>query len=1190
MAAPRKKSAPLADKDLGRDLTRELADLLHRLLLPDLRSRASDPGVLASLRRRHETERAAGRSADRFDDWQAHLLEQVGAAWILSCVFVRTLEDRGLLAQRRLRGPGARDAEQLFFEQFPALSPCDYLRAAFREVSRLPGGAVLGPAQNLAFRLAPSAQAAAELLAFFRKEEADGGFSFASGDTRFLGDLYQDLSASVRERYALLQTPAFVERFILDLTLTPAIETFGLEKVRLIDPTCGSGHFLLGAFARLCEERMRRAPGLDRKEAARLALAKIHGADINPYAVAIARFRLTLAYLEQAGLTRLAQAPSLPMNLVVADSLLHGARGQSGRLSQAASGAARRAWGDHLFELEDEDAARAVLGQRYHAVVGNPPYITCKDAARRELYRDRYQSAAGKYALAAPFTELFFELAADDGFVGLINANSFMKREFGKKLIEVVLPRYDLTQVIDTAGAFIPGHGTPTVLLFGRHRKPLRDTIRAVLGKRGEPGVPQVAEQGAVWQSIAAHHGEPGYEDEYISVVDKEREAFAKHPWSLGGGGVSDLKELIEERTDKTLRALCTVGVFGMTNADECMLANPSAWSRTTVPAEFIRPVGIGEEIRDWSWSPEQCALYPYHWPATLAAIEEFSGLYRFLWPYKTTLGNRATFGGGTYFRDGLPWWKWHQVTADRVDGIVISYGEISTHNHFVLDRGGKVFNRTAPIIKLPADATEEDHLALLGYLNSSTACFWMKQVCFDKGQRGQGGGLTAEEWERFYAFSATKISQLPVPTFSPAQREELVRRSRSLLDLAAARQAETDLTPLFANATAAGLLREAVQARQQRIEDLEHQIRAQQESLDWWIYSLFDLAPVHLADGPDRLAPGGRACDVRFAHEVLAGGSGRRYFELCRLPPPEEVAAPAWATRFQLASRLAAMEASPWLQILETPVYKRTFREGFRPLDVLSQAREWLRARCEEDMRLESRPSSVRELSHRLAGDPHVAAVLDAYFSGGAIEDVLAELVREDAVPYLAALRYTDAGLAKRQQWEATWDLQRREDRGEPVSEIPVPPKYDATDFRDQSYFRLRGKLDVPRERFILYPGAERDTDPSPLIGWAGWDHAQRAMALAELFMDRKTTEGWDAERLRPLLAGVQELVPWVKQWHNQPNPDFDGERLGDYFARFVDTEARSLGLAPSDLPLWRPAPRGRARSSTPRARRSGL
>ncbi|MEF8717025.1 MAG: hypothetical protein V5B44_04490 [Candidatus Accumulibacter necessarius] len=83
-------------------------------------------------------------------------------------------------------------------------------------------------------------------------------------NTRFLGDLYQDLSEATRKRYALLQTPEFVEEFILDRTLTPAIREFGYREVRMIDPTCGSGHFLLGGFHRLVDEWQRNEPGRNR--------------------------------------------------------------------------------------------------------------------------------------------------------------------------------------------------------------------------------------------------------------------------------------------------------------------------------------------------------------------------------------------------------------------------------------------------------------------------------------------------------------------------------------------------------------------------------------------------------------------------------------------------------------------------------------------------------------------------------------------------------------------------------------------------------------------------------------------------------------------------------------------------------------------------------------------------------------
>src|SRR5690606_25560664 len=112
------------------------------------------------------------------------------------------------------------------------------------------------------------------------------------------------------------------------------------------------------------------------------------------------------------------------------------------------------------------------------------------DAARKAYHREkigkrqRYVSAYRQYSLASPFTERCFQLAVDEGFVGVIISNNFMKREFGKPLIKKVLAGLDLSLVVDTSQAYIPFHGTPTVLIFGRHRTPSSDAVRAVMGKR----------------------------------------------------------------------------------------------------------------------------------------------------------------------------------------------------------------------------------------------------------------------------------------------------------------------------------------------------------------------------------------------------------------------------------------------------------------------------------------------------------------------------------------------------------------------------------------------------------------------------------------------------------------------------------------------------------------------------------
>ena len=134
---------------------------------------------------------------------------------------------------------------------------------------------------------------------------------------------------------------------------------------------------------------------------------------------------------------------------------------------------------------------------KYDVVVGNPPYITVKDKALNAAYRSFYPTCNGKYSMTVPFMELFFKLAAlgsdgrPAGWVGQITSNSFMKREFGVPLIEKFLVKRDLQHVIDTSGAYIPGHGTPTVIVIGRNQRPAGPTVRAVLGIRGEPGRPK---------------------------------------------------------------------------------------------------------------------------------------------------------------------------------------------------------------------------------------------------------------------------------------------------------------------------------------------------------------------------------------------------------------------------------------------------------------------------------------------------------------------------------------------------------------------------------------------------------------------------------------------------------------------------------------------------------------------------
>jgi hypothetical protein len=496
-------------------LTAALTSLTARLV-DDLRERTDTvDAVAAEVGGWYSQAQTAGRTDRAETDWREDLFHQVAVAWVLGCVFVRFCEDNELVDVPLISGPGRRrtiagDYRAEFFAANRTAGDRAWLCHVFAQYAELPGTSELFAEANPVWLLGPSDDGARLLLEEFWRVDAETGelvhdFTDSELATRFLGDCYQDLSEHAQKQYALLQTPEFVEEFILDRTLDPAVAEFGLEAVKMIDPTCGSGHFLLGAFDRLLEAWRNREPATPVRPLAQRVLQQVNGVDANPFAVGVTRFRLLVAALKACGIAQLADAPDFYLRVATGDSLIHGSRPKE--LFPTSEFDERLKHFRYPYE-DGELADELLTADQYHAVVGNPPYITARDPALNSAYRERYDSCHREYSLAGPFTERFFDLAVpgkgEAGFVGMITANSFMKREFGKKLIEQRLPRYDLTHVIDTSGAYIPGHGTPTVILFGRDQKPSGSSIRSVLGVRGEPGPPREPANGQVWASITS--------------------------------------------------------------------------------------------------------------------------------------------------------------------------------------------------------------------------------------------------------------------------------------------------------------------------------------------------------------------------------------------------------------------------------------------------------------------------------------------------------------------------------------------------------------------------------------------------------------------------------------------------------------------------------------------------------------
>jgi hypothetical protein len=332
---------------------------------------------------------------------------------------------------------------------------------------------------------------------------------------------------------------------------------------------------------------------------------------------------------------------------------------------------------------------------------------------------------------------------------------------------------------------------------------------------------------------------------------------------------------------------------------------------------------------------------------------------------------------------------------------------------------------------------------------------------------------------------------------------------------------------------------------------------------------------------------------------------------------------------------RIDIIESDPVIGLIEQPEYKRRWSAPTWEEMERDALRTWLLDRLENPRFWppdEARVVSAAALADAARHDSDFASVAVLYAGGIDFDTAVAELVTGESVPFLAAVRYTETGLRKRADWETAWDKQRAEDvidtelaarrdeflmaawsrlnpredgetvetyaarmtvglgaetvkkaadtamvaeakrrKATEIGDIPVPPKYKMPDFQSQDFWRLRGGLDVPKERYVSFPHCARDADPSLPILWAGYDHLARARAIAAWYVERKDTDGWPGERLKPLLAGLLELVPWLRQWHNDIDPD-TGLRMGNFFQGYVEEQARELGLTIDDLRAWAP------------------
>ncbi len=425
----------------------------------------------------------------RNPEFDAKLLNDVVQRLLDRIVFIRIAEDRKIRPDRELWEIVAQ-----WKEEGKRKSIMTHLKDLFKEINDDLNGDIFKP------HACETAEVDSSLLAeiieslYFPKSR----YRFDAIGVELLGSIYERYLGStirvtpqrvkveekpeVRKAGGVYYTPKYIVDYIVKNTVGKIIEgktPKQIEKIKILDPACGSGSFLLGAYQYLIDYHLRyyrehpkeaqtlhlfpywkispEELSLPIHEKAKILRNNIFGVDIDPQAVEITMMSLYLKALEgERGLLPKKQhlLPSLGNNIKCGNSLIgydifdtpltlslsHKGRGNSSVSPPLMGGAEGE--GEILSRINpfDWNSKAAGFGEiiengGFDVVIGNPPYVRQEMLGEfKDYFKDHYEVYHGTADLYTYFIEKAVSLLKQGGLFSYIVANKWMRANYGEPL------------------------------------------------------------------------------------------------------------------------------------------------------------------------------------------------------------------------------------------------------------------------------------------------------------------------------------------------------------------------------------------------------------------------------------------------------------------------------------------------------------------------------------------------------------------------------------------------------------------------------------------------------------------------------------------------------------------------------------------------------------------------------------
>ncbi len=433
----------------------------------------------------------------------------------------------------------------------------------------------------------------------------------------------------VKKAGGVFYTPTYIVDYIVKQSVgqllagkSPGATGHGaVSRLRILDPACGSGSFLLGAYQYLLDwylEQYRQSPKkwakgrtpriyqsgsegwkLTTAERKRILLNNIYGVDIDAQAVEVTKLSLLLKVLEDEDEQSLARQlslfqervlPDLGHNIKCGNSLI-GPDFYDSQPTQISMFDEDEMYRINVFDWQAEFPAIMRDGG-FDAVIGNPPYVRQEGLGdTKEYFQSHYKTFKPTADLYVNFIEKGLDCLKPTGLFGMIVSNKWLRAAYGQPLREFLAGDVSVLQIVDLAGLPVFANATVRTIILICVPQPKKVEALSYLAPI-PPDEFRTIQDGAQLESIVAER-----------AINLPVSGLSTEGWSFSGQDTQQLMERMRQLSvplqtyigGKTYRGIITGlnKAFVIDQATHDRLVTEDAKS-----AEIIKPVLAGRDVR----------------------------------------------------------------------------------------------------------------------------------------------------------------------------------------------------------------------------------------------------------------------------------------------------------------------------------------------------------------------------------------------------------------------------------------------------------------------------------------------------------------------------------------------------------------------------------------------------------------